>query len=125
MNPGLCRLYQMFTRLQHIKVIKEVPADRLLVWQVKEGWEPLCQVQCHHILKCLATPWKEQNYSTWPNACFVSKLFAFDKTELRCKGNAFPNVSEIHFIDSTKAIGSIYCFNSSLAFLSLTYPFLM
>jgi len=25
------------------KVIKEVPADRLLVWQVKQGWEPLCQ----------------------------------------------------------------------------------
>jgi len=24
-------------------VIKEVPADRLLVWQVKEGWGPLCQ----------------------------------------------------------------------------------
>lgn len=30
-----------------IQVIKEVPADRLLVWQVKEGWEPLCQVLCH------------------------------------------------------------------------------
>merc|ERR1712192_377127 len=25
------------------QVIKEVPADRLLVWQVKQGWEPLCQ----------------------------------------------------------------------------------
>jgi len=25
------------------QVIKEVPADRLLVWQVKEGWGPLCQ----------------------------------------------------------------------------------
>ena len=27
------------------QVIKEVPADRLLVWQVKQGWEPLCQVE--------------------------------------------------------------------------------
>ena len=27
------------------QVIKEVPADRLLVWQVKQGWEPLCQVR--------------------------------------------------------------------------------
>ena len=26
------------------QVIKEVPADRLLVWQVKQGWEPLCKV---------------------------------------------------------------------------------
>ena len=24
------------------QVVKEVPADRLLVWQVKEGWGPLC-----------------------------------------------------------------------------------
>ena len=24
------------------QVIREVPADRLLVWQVKEGWGPLC-----------------------------------------------------------------------------------
>ena len=31
-----------------VQVIKEVPADRLLVWQVKQGWEPLCQVKCHH-----------------------------------------------------------------------------
>ena len=28
----------------NVKVIREVPADRLLVWQVKEGWGPLCQV---------------------------------------------------------------------------------
>ena len=27
-----------------VKVIRKVPADRLLVWQVKEGWGPLCQV---------------------------------------------------------------------------------
>ena len=26
------------------QVIKEVPVDRLLVWQVKQGWEPLCKV---------------------------------------------------------------------------------
>jgi len=25
------------------EVVKEVPADRLLIWQVKQGWEPLCQ----------------------------------------------------------------------------------
>ena len=25
------------------QVKAEVPADRLLVWEVKEGWEPLCQ----------------------------------------------------------------------------------
>jgi len=25
------------------QVIREVPAERLLVWQVKEGWGPLCQ----------------------------------------------------------------------------------
>ena len=25
------------------QVKSEVPADRLLVWEVKEGWEPLCQ----------------------------------------------------------------------------------
>ena len=24
------------------QVMREVPADRLLVWQVKEGWGPLC-----------------------------------------------------------------------------------
>jgi len=25
------------------KVVSEVPAERLLVWEVKQGWEPLCQ----------------------------------------------------------------------------------
>jgi len=25
------------------EVVKEVPADRLLIWEVKQGWEPLCQ----------------------------------------------------------------------------------
>jgi len=25
------------------QVVKEVPADRLLIWQVKQGWEPLCK----------------------------------------------------------------------------------
>jgi len=25
------------------EVIKEVPADRLLVWEVKNGWEPICK----------------------------------------------------------------------------------
>jgi hypothetical protein len=26
------------------QVVKEVPAERLLVWQVKQGWGPLCEV---------------------------------------------------------------------------------
>jgi len=25
------------------EVVNEVPADRLLIWQVKQGWEPLCK----------------------------------------------------------------------------------
>ena len=33
------------------QVIKEVPADRLLVWQVKQGWEPLCKVMLFSV-KC-------------------------------------------------------------------------
>jgi|HubBroStandDraft_2_1064218.scaffolds.fasta_scaffold00029_13 hypothetical protein len=27
----------------HERVKREVPADRLLVWEVREGWEPLCE----------------------------------------------------------------------------------
>ena len=26
-------------------VVSTVPAERLLVWQVKQGWGPLCQVR--------------------------------------------------------------------------------
>ena len=36
-------------------MIREVPADRLLVWQVKEGWGPLCQVvfKIERLLTCV------------------------------------------------------------------------
>jgi hypothetical protein len=27
----------------HAEVKREVPGDRLLVWSVTEGWEPLCE----------------------------------------------------------------------------------
>ena len=26
------------------EVVREVPGERLLVWQVGQGWDPLCQV---------------------------------------------------------------------------------
>jgi len=32
------------TYLNHIENVKQkVPADRLLIWNVKDGWEPLCK----------------------------------------------------------------------------------
>ena len=34
------------------QVIREVPADKLLVWQVKEGWAPLCKVG-KFVRKCI------------------------------------------------------------------------
>ena len=41
----MVRLLIRFFNAWKAQVIREVPADRLLVWQVKEGWAPLCQVE--------------------------------------------------------------------------------
>jgi len=35
-----------FYQAWRAQVVKEVPAERLLIWQVKDGWEPLCEFLC-------------------------------------------------------------------------------
>ena len=35
---------RMFFKAWKEEVVRVVPAERLLVWQVKDGWAPLCQV---------------------------------------------------------------------------------
>ena len=54
------------------QVIKEVPADRLLVWQVKQGWEPLCQVELSSSIFWEGGRWKPtiQKFEILPKTCF-------------------------------------------------------
>ena len=58
----------------NVKVIREVPADRLLVWQVKEGWGQLCQV----LFKDKIIAWRY--ILLWTNVLWQHIIMFFDNT---------------------------------------------
>ena len=39
LTPGMCPLF----RSHNANVIKKVPKEKLLIWNLKDGWDPICK----------------------------------------------------------------------------------